>query len=187
MIPDPIIHSYVLGVNPEPWTVGTGSVNRKNGGQYVSISKDEKLRTYQEAVREELQALGVSQLIPPYHVRFYFSRQLIGNAKFCDETNMQKATEDALQDLLIGNDRDNIYCGGFIVAQHKDMTADEGWVAIEIAEQVHPVTPFPRYVFPPDPLPETVAAIHELESGELRRKTMAHQAAKNVWPPKESK
>lgn len=107
--------AFCLPVNPEPWAIGSAYVRRGGGKAFASIAPDKTLKTYQEAIRSELMARGASLLEPPYALEFYFWRQ---NAQYQspkgrtmtrntpDTTNMQKATEDAIQGVLIGNDRD---------------------------------------------------------------------------------
>lgn len=107
--------AYCLPVNPEPWAVGNAYVARGGGKAFAKVAPDKTLKTYQEAIRSELEARGAKLLEPPYAIEFYFWRQ---NAQYKspkgrtmtrntpDTTNMQKATEDAIQGVLIGNDRD---------------------------------------------------------------------------------
>lgn len=107
--------AYCLPVNPEPWATGSAYVRRGGGKSFAAVAPDKTLKTYQEAVRAELMARGATLLEPPYALEFYFWRQ---NAQYKspkgrtmtrntpDTTNMQKATEDALQGVLIDNDRD---------------------------------------------------------------------------------
>jgi Holliday junction resolvase RusA-like endonuclease len=82
------------------------------------IFKDESLKSYQLAVRESVEkSLEDSRfelIDPPYKLTFWLWRKLeqadVNGRKHrdhqSDATNMQKALEDALQNLLIGNDRD---------------------------------------------------------------------------------
>lgn len=110
---------FVLPVNPVPWAVGTVYTGRKNGKIIGGISPDHTLVAYQEAVRDSLRPFAPERPFPgPYSLCFGFSRQLEqfvteagkhGQRNHADATNMQKATEDALQGLLIENDRDVIH------------------------------------------------------------------------------
>lgn len=107
----------VAPVNPEPWTVGTIS--------YKRISPSPNLVAYQSALREEL--AGVEMLPPEYRkITFYFFRQQaqyidmrdkIRTRNQADATNMQKATEDALQGILFDNDREVMDIRSVIVQQ----------------------------------------------------------------------
>jgi Holliday junction resolvase RusA-like endonuclease len=111
------VHYYVLHINPEPWAIG--NIN------YKSISPNLTLKAFQEAVRDEME--GVEQLpAGEYRLRFYFWRQMARyidmNDKMksrhqADATNMQKALEDALQGVLIDNDRNVRHIGSLIMAQ----------------------------------------------------------------------
>lgn len=109
-----------LELNPIPWTSGTAGIRRVNGKLVPYIAKDPGLAAYQTAVREQLIAAldgntSVHLVHPPYKIVFYLWRALeqadVGmdrkrRAHQADATNMQKALEDALQGILIGNDRD---------------------------------------------------------------------------------
>lgn len=115
---------YALPINPEPWAVGSAFVKRGGGKTFAAIAPDKTLRTYQEAVRAELESLGVKEVPGKYMLELYFYRQ---NAQYTDAagrrrtrnrpdvTNMQKATEDALQGVLIGNDRDVVSVSSHLV------------------------------------------------------------------------
>lgn len=97
---------FVIPVNPEPWSVGTIS--------YKRISPSPNLVAYQNAIREELS--DVDMLPEEYRsITFYFFRQQaqyidmrdkVRTRNQADATNMQKATEDALQGVLFDNDRE---------------------------------------------------------------------------------
>lgn len=97
----------IEGINPEPWTASESSTGKKDGKFVTRFFKDEKLRSYQEAVKESLRAdyPGWEQFIEPVSLSFYFWRRLDGHAQVMDATNAQKALEDAIQGVLIGNDR----------------------------------------------------------------------------------
>jgi len=117
---------YALPLNPEPWKVGHAYVVRSSGQPKARIAPDATLQTYQNAVRDELTLQGVELLPGDYSLYFSFSRQLASytsaegrtsTRNASDATNMQKATEDALQGVLIGNDRDVVRVGSVIVDQ----------------------------------------------------------------------
>lgn len=106
-------HWYHLHVNPEPWSTGDIQVGRKSGKAFGRLSAPAGLVAYQQAVREELADV---EHLPSglYRVTFYIWREqvtYISNADKrvrkhqADATNMQKALEDALQGVLIDNDR----------------------------------------------------------------------------------
>ena len=98
--------TFLLPINPEPWRVPPMSaVRSKNGRLIVKADRDAGLAAYQEAVREELVDKQAQLMDPPYLLKFWFWRKLEKNAKEVDATNMQKALEDALQGIVINNDR----------------------------------------------------------------------------------
>jgi hypothetical protein len=93
----------IYELNPQPWSA---SMHVKRG----------PLLAYQQALKEELAAQGAT-LWPvgaSISLRLQFWRQLESEIdydrrrhvmKYADATNLQKATEDALQGVLFGNDR----------------------------------------------------------------------------------
>lgn len=96
----------IRGINPEPWTSPTASAGRAGGRVITRVHKNPRLRTYQEALIEELEELDLEPLDEPCEITFYFWRCLEqyedagGRARTrnrADATNLQKATEDALQ------------------------------------------------------------------------------------------
>jgi Holliday junction resolvase RusA-like endonuclease len=111
----------IRGINPVPWMSPQGSVGRKNGKMFVHMHSPTELKNYQAAVREALEGA------PPVEgdnisLTFYFWR----NARTkhdhqADATNLQKATEDALQGVLFANDRDVQHVQSWIVAQGADV------------------------------------------------------------------
>lgn len=127
-----------LDLNPEPWTAPEVSIGRRGGKSFPQVYKKAQLRTYQEAVKEQLEALGVTPFEGPVYLEFYFWRQLAeGNtggtrsrrAHQSDATNLQKALEDALQDLLIGNDKNTRKICSTVVEQGPNV---EGKVIIRL-------------------------------------------------------
>lgn len=115
-----------MPLNPEPWAVGLAHVVRTGGAPKARIAPDPTLQTYQNAVKDELRLQGVELLPGDYSLYFSFSRQLASytngsghtsTRNAADATNMQKATEDALQGVLIHNDRDVVRVGSVIVEQ----------------------------------------------------------------------
>lgn len=122
--------TYGLSLNPEPWAMGTVFAARGRGGKgsFTRVSPNKTLKQYQDAVRAELEAQGVSILPGPYRLRFTFSRQLVSyktssgktsSRNVADVTNMQKATEDALQGVVIDNDRDVIAVSSTLAGPQK--------------------------------------------------------------------
>jgi len=92
------------GLNPEPWTPGSFSKVRKR----AMVFKDEKLRTYQLAIKADLEAMDLDGVLEAgvviHDLRFAFWRDT-SHGRPADATNLQKATEDALQGLLFADDR----------------------------------------------------------------------------------
>ena len=106
---------YALPINPEPWAIGPLGVGRKNGKYYPYVGKNQQLAAYQDAVREEFSDAQIKKIEGRVRVRFFFWRE---RAEYttpqarthrkheADLTNLQKALEDALQDIFFDNDRD---------------------------------------------------------------------------------
>ena len=99
----------IEGVNPEPWTASQSSTGLKGSKMVTRFFKDEKLRSYQEAVKESLRIDYPDYVKHPevdlIALSFYFWRRLDHGAQVMDNTNGQKALEDALQGVLFVNDR----------------------------------------------------------------------------------
>lgn len=107
------VHWYYLSVNPEPWSTGDIQTGRRGGKVFGTLAAPAGLVAYQQAVREELED---AKHLPPgqYRATFYIWRQQVVYISQTDKrvrkhqadaTNMQKALEDALQGVLIDNDR----------------------------------------------------------------------------------
>lgn len=112
---------YVLPLNPEQWAVGPLSVGRKNGKPFPIMGRNQQLHHYQEAVKSELRRqraemvpLDPTSLNDAYELVFVFHQVLESwtstsgrksSDKEADLTNLVKATEDAIQGVLIENDR----------------------------------------------------------------------------------
>ena len=171
--------TYALPINPEPWAVGSAFVKRGGGKAYAAIAPDKTLRTYQEAVRAELESLGAQEVPGKYALEFYFYRQ---NAQYTDAagrrrtrnrpdvTNMQKATEDALQGVLIGNDRDVLSISSYLVEAGTEVDPK---VVICLTHSLEDLPPrVPGYV---------QAAVDRME--QARDKKIRESAEANVWTP----
>lgn len=172
--------AYCLPINPEPWAVGNAFVARNRGKAHAAIAPNKTLKSYQEAVRSELLARGAEVLDGPYALRLWFWRENVtyldaGGRKRTrnspDLTNLVKATEDALQGVLIGNDRDVVTTSAYMVARGKGV---EPQVVIEV-EQVSE-----------DGWQDTLtpAALYAVEA-EYQRAEAARSAAvvDNLWVP----
>lgn len=123
-----LVHYYMLpGINPEPWEVGDLGISNRGGTKRPYMAPNPQLQTYQEAVRKELKEQhSVAVRSVPCELRFYFWRRLdtytttSGRSSMrhvADATNMQKALEDALQGIVIDNDRNVKRITSEIVAQ----------------------------------------------------------------------
>jgi hypothetical protein len=131
---------WALGINPEPWAMGNPTMiyNPKTKKHFPKYSPNLTLKQYQGAVQEELKARGVEVEPGMYKLRFTFSRQLEKalirggtlSSHIADTTNMQKATEDALQGVAIGNDADVIDVGGRLAGPQQVSTVP--YVVIEV-------------------------------------------------------
>lgn len=131
--------AWAFAINPSPWAIGKASAIPNRGRKaFVKIAPDKALKAYQDAVRSKLAEAGAKPEPGLYVMRFTFSRQLeqyvtvngtqTGNA--ADTTNMQKATEDALQGLVIENDRQTISITGHLASESKTSTIP--YVVIEV-------------------------------------------------------
>jgi len=120
---------FVLDINPEPWAVGPAGVARKNGKLIPYIGPNKQLQAYQNAIKELIgeQPKFIDGKIL---LRFYFWRnraeyetpQARTHRKHeADTTNLQKATEDALQGILFKNDKDVVDIHSKMVAQGPDV------------------------------------------------------------------
>lgn len=174
--------TYALPVNPEPWVVGNAYVARGGGKSFARIAPDKTLTLYQGAVRAELEALGAEVLPGLYELDLFFFRQ---NAQYTDTigrtrtrntpdtTNIQKATEDALQGVLIGNDRDVVRIQSHRVAAGVDV---DPMVVIRLTFGLEGPRPARQ---------EVQADVDRAIQGlSLRQKSKIDQATEaNVWRP----
>lgn len=120
-----INHFRILDLNPEPWAIGPMGVSRRDGRMKAYVSRNQQLDAYKNAVRE---AMGDhhEKIEGPVELSFYFWRlrseyttpQSARHRKHeADLTNLQKATEDALQGILFDNDRDVVAVASYMVEQ----------------------------------------------------------------------
>lgn len=163
---------YYLPINPEPWAVGPVGVGKKNGKFYPYVGRNNQLDSFKQAVKEELQTQGVKQLAEGnYKLTFYFSRRLESNTSgskmnYADATNMQKATEDALQGVLFDNDRN---------------VSDVRSVILQQSE-----TAKPAIIIEAEYLSEGAVSMFELPLDMLDKYDAPDdlQTSDNVWPPR---
>lgn len=149
---------HITGINPEPWVAPQVNLGRRNGKMFAQFYTSDTLKTYQEAVKEEI-VLQNGDLFKfskglPLRVKFFLWRQLDASEsegratrrQVADATNCQKALEDALQGVLYHNDQANIRVETFIVNQATYVTPH---IAIEIRAlanyDYHDVPVIPEY------------------------------------------
>ena len=140
---------FVLDVNPEPWAIGPVGYSRRGGKMSAYVGRNQQLHSYQEAVREAL-GTGHEMIDGPFQLYFWFWRrrdeyktpQSRTHRKHeADATNLQKATEDALQGVLFKNDKDTRIIRSVMVEQGPDV---EG----KIVFQIKPIENFNVGTFP---------------------------------------
>lgn len=125
---------FIKDLNPEPWTPGTASLGFKGKQRYPVISKDQRLRDYQEGVKENIkEAYPTLEMFPEgveLHLICKFWRQLEhytsgrgreAARKVADATNLTKAVEDALQTILYKNDNQVKHSEGEIIMEGPDV------------------------------------------------------------------
>ncbi|WGH21948.1 RusA-like resolvase [Rhodococcus phage Trogglehumper] len=188
-------HFVIHGINPEPWKVGPVSTSRAGGKLTSYVAPDAELAGFQSSVQDVLsqhpllRGLKEPLLKPPYQIRFFWWRQIIQyqgakrmvTRQRVDQTNMQKACEDALQPQkktkyreffpgVIENDRHCQFSGGLIVEQEKDVYPV---IAIEIASEISTTG---QMVLPLNMMDETANAVvlamqegnfHDVRDGDL--------------------
>jgi Holliday junction resolvase RusA-like endonuclease len=146
---------YHVEINPEPWAVGPVGTRRLNGKMSAYVGRNQQLAAYQEAVREEL-GDGHEMIEGRVRIVFLFWRnraeyetvQARTHRKHeADVTNLQKATEDALQGVLFKNDKNVNDIHSVMVEQGPDV---RGMILIGIAaspEVPDVVSMVPDYVW----------------------------------------
>lgn len=172
---------YALPINPEPWVVGNAYVARGGGKSFARIAPDKTLRLYQEAVQAELQAQGAEVHPGRYDIELYFARQ---NARYTDAagrkrsrntpdvTNLQKATEDALQGVLIENDRHTLRISSQMVEVGPDVDP------VVIVRLTYGLSDPLGWTEVPDEVYSAARAMHDRQGKKIKDATEA-----NVWTP----
>lgn len=137
-------HWFVLDVNPEPWAIGPLSVGRAKGGKmFPTVGRNAQLWYYKEALKSDLGDPGIF-FEGKVELKLYFWRrrdeystpQSRTHRKHeADLTNLQKATEDALQGVLFKNDKDVCTIFSDMVEQGPDA---QGRVVIAIRRSSSP-------------------------------------------------
>lgn len=184
------IVAWSVPLNPEPWAMGTIQVIAHRGRRaFPKVSPDKTMSAYQKALEEELEELGVYELPGPYYaVRFTFSRQRVQykdkagrtqTRNWADVTNMQKATEDAMQAGAIANDRDVIRIESLLASTQTPTTRP--WLVIEVRHSLESFHPRDTFICAADERfsPEGKAAYNEMLSRELGFQDIQN----NTWTP----
>ena len=140
-----LIQRYeIKGINPEPWAIGPVTGYGKAGGR--KVAPNPKVVNYERAVREALEQMGAGMNLDtlwPKDVTFYYVRSTADGGQPADVTNLNKATEDACQGILYGNDRNNRRVMGDILEQGPDVkhpgiivVVQDYWIDPTIKEQL---------------------------------------------------
>lgn len=143
------IVAAALPLNPEPWAMGNIQVITAGKRPFPKVSPNRTLKVYQDAIIAELKVEDIGVLPGPmYSVRFSFSRQRAqyktvsgrtSTRNRADVTNMQKGTEDALQGVRLGNDRDVVRIESRLVGPQRPSTLP--YVIIEIRHSISGYSP----------------------------------------------
>lgn len=170
---------FVLGVNPEPWAVGPIQPGRRGGKIYATMGRNAQLDAYKQAIAEEL-GDGHELIKGNVRLQFFFWRNRAeyttpqGRAHRkheADLTNLQKATEDALQGILFANDKDNNDVHSIVVEQGADVA---GRVVLSIEPNTrHPAVQLPNEVW--------------VEMEKLENPPIIVDASDLSWPPKDDR
>lgn len=115
---------FTIDVNPDPWAIGPLGVGKRGGKMVPYVGQNAQLANFKAAVAEALDGVAPMET-GEYDLYFYFWRRLDGSGRnkkhTSDATNLQKATEDALQKVLIDNDRNVRRIGSEVVDQGPDV------------------------------------------------------------------
>lgn len=165
---------FALDINPEPWAVGPLDLIRRGGKLAPTMGRNQQLHMYQQAVKEELAEkyaeVGAAPFPPGYTLSFFFWRDT-QKGNYADATNLMKATEDALQGVLLTNDREVIRNYSEIVQQGPGV---HGKVVFCIRWGVKR-----EGLYWPMPLEIPEEILTEVALFQTRR-----AASNNAWPPK---
>lgn len=119
----------IAGLNPEPWTSPQVSIGRKGGKHFPMFYSNEQMKNYKSALAQEVKHQlpeDFELLEEPISLVFYFWRRLDeykspqarrSRKHEADATNLQKATEDALQGTLFKNDKDVVSVTSYLMEQ----------------------------------------------------------------------
>jgi len=156
---------------------------------FPKVSPNKTLRVYQDAIQSELVEVGAKILPGPYYsIRYSFSRQLVQyktrqsrtvTRNWADVTNMQKGTEDALQGVLLPNDRAVIQNLSRLVGEQRTSTLP--YVVVEIRHSIESFSPTETAICPIEDMfsPAGQAAWESMLKNELGGGVIAN----NEWTP----
>lgn len=154
--------AYAVNVNPEPWAMGPANVRRKGKGHYVQFGANGVLETYQNAIKDHLKQSGAVVHEPGYSLRIWIARQIVQykstagrnvTRNEADGTNILKGTEDALQGILISNDRRCLQGHWLMMGQDKDV------IPLILIELAYGLSDYSEGFFPPELTDEGLAAL----------------------------
>jgi Holliday junction resolvase RusA-like endonuclease len=160
--------SLIIPITAEPWTApGVGK-----GGHAIAGGK---MQAYKDALREYLADYDRPVLDGDLSLRMWFWRRIeSGNtgtgrrktAQRADATNLQKATEDALQGILFDNDRSVVHVESWVVDQGPNTTSQ----VVIMCGRVHQ-RPEPNVLHRADLWsPPSTAPAHETERPDFNPK-----------------
>lgn len=165
---------FLMPINPEPWRTPPFSPGRhKNGHLYVKAGMDEQGAAFKDAVREELVLQNAELDDPPYKITFWFWRNLAKNKNEIDATNMQKLCEDAMQGLVLTNDR---YTRQIISNNMEQGSNTPGMILIEVRGSYKSNSPIP------DDLISSVDKMYAEQALRVNGTTFEEFKLDNTWP-----
>lgn len=142
MIRKELFDWYILEINPDPWAIGPVGYARRNGKMSAYVGRNQQLDAYKKAVAEEMADVHPVMLSGKIGLVLFFWRTIdvyetsqakAARSHEADNTNLQKATEDALQGILYKNDKDVVFNQTTMVDQS---TTAPGRVVIGVTNQV---------------------------------------------------
>jgi Holliday junction resolvase RusA-like endonuclease len=142
--------------------MGPANVRRKGKGHYVQFGENGVLGNYQRAIKQSLADQGAVIHQPGYSLRIWIARQIVQykstsgrkvTRNEADGTNILKGTEDALQGVLIDNDRKCLQGHWLMMGQDKDV------VPLILIELAYGLSDYSEGFFPAELTDEGLAAL----------------------------
>ncbi len=130
---------YQLNLQPESWEVGAAYASRRGGAIRGGLGPSAKVEAFEAAVREELESQQPTMQTGDVSIKIFLWRQLGHRIKKADATNMQKAIEDAMQGVVIENDRNVRSISTEIMEQ--DVDVDFPRILVNVAPYTQTVLP----------------------------------------------